>query len=82
MGQLIPVNNNQFRVHLACFGDVYDKKSDQPIVLVEGGQMTSSEVFQEWIEELHHLDKVERYCIGIDLGMRFPILHHPHKVLA
>lgn len=70
-GQLIPVNNNQFRVHLACFGDVYDKKSDQPIVLVEGGQMTSSEVFQEWIEELHHLDKVERYCIWDRPGYGF-----------
>ncbi|CAK9440223.1 uncharacterized protein LODBEIA_P43230 [Lodderomyces beijingensis] len=61
-GKLVPVDNNQFRVHLACFGDVY-KKSDQPIILVESGQITSSEVFQEWIEELYQLGRVERYCI-------------------
>ena len=35
----------------------------QPIILVEGGQLTSSEEFQEWIEELYHLNKIERYCI-------------------
>lgn len=69
-GKLVPVNNNQFRVHVACFGDVHGK-SDQPIVLVEGGQLTSSEVFQEWIEELHHLDKVERYCIWDRPGYAF-----------
>ncbi|KAI3407076.2 hypothetical protein KGF56_000063 [Candida oxycetoniae] len=61
-GKLVPVDNNQFRVHLACFGDVH-KKSEQPIILVEGGQTTSSEVFQEWIEELFQLGKIERYCI-------------------
>ncbi|EMG45800.1 hypothetical protein SBY92_003418 [Candida maltosa Xu316] len=69
-GKLIPVNNNQFSVHLACFGDVHNK-TDQPIVLVEGGQSTSSEVFQEWIEELHHLNKVERYCIWDRPGYAF-----------
>ena len=69
-GKLVPVNNNQFRVHLACFGDVHGK-SDQPIVLVEGGQSTSSEAFQEWIEELHHLNKVERYCIWDRPGYGF-----------
>lgn len=64
-GKLIPVDNDLFRVHLACFGDVHNStgKATQPIVLVEGGQITSSEVFQEWIEELYQLDKVERYCI-------------------
>lgn len=64
-GQLIPVNNNLVRVHLACFGDVYgdNESTTQPIILVDGGQLTSSEEFQEWIEELYHLNKVQRYCI-------------------
>ncbi|KAG7662498.1 uncharacterized protein J8A68_004029 [[Candida] subhashii] len=62
-GDLVPVNNNRFRIHLACFGDVYDSNATQPIVLVDGGQLSSSEVFQEWIEELYHLNKLERYCV-------------------
>lgn len=62
-GKLVPVAQDSFLVHLACFGDVHNKTAKQPIVLVEGGELTSSEVFQEWIEELHSLDKIDRYCI-------------------
>ncbi|CAI5760818.1 unnamed protein product [Candida verbasci] len=68
-GKLVPVNNNQFKVHLACFGDM--NNGTQPIVLVEGGQLTSSEAFQEWIEELYHLNKIERYCIWDRPGYGF-----------
>ncbi|RLV89497.1 putative vacuolar membrane protein [Spathaspora sp. JA1] len=70
-GKLIPVNNSQHRIHLACFGDVYDNNSTDPIVLVEGGQRTSSEEFQEWIEELYHLNKLDRYCIWDRPGYGF-----------
>ncbi|KAI5962969.1 uncharacterized protein KGF55_002761 [Candida pseudojiufengensis] len=70
-GKMVPVDNGQFNVHLACFGDVHSKDIDQPIVLVEGGQTTSSEVFAEWIEELYHLNKVERYCIWDRPGYAF-----------
>ncbi|KAI5956745.1 hypothetical protein KGF54_000362 [Candida jiufengensis] len=70
-GKMVPVDNNQFDVHLACFGDVHSKEAKQPIVLVEGGQITSSEVFAEWIEELYHLNKVERYCIWDRPGYGF-----------
>lgn len=66
-GDMVPVNDGQFLVHVSCKGPVYNssdsEKRRQPIVLIEGGQLTSSEVFQEWIEELYHLDKIERYCI-------------------
>lgn len=69
-GDMISVNDDKFKVHLSCYGPVTGELKDgepdkkrQPIVLVEGGQLTSSEVFQEWIEELYHLDKIERYCI-------------------
>lgn len=80
-GKLVPVNEDQFRVHLACYGDVYakandtteseEKKPKQPIVLVEGGQQTSSEQFQEWIQELYHMNKIERYCIWDRPGYGF-----------
>lgn len=82
-GKLISVNEDQFQVHLACFGDVHakmtndtqisatEKTAKQPILLVEGGQQTSSEVFQEWIEELYHMNKIERYCIWDRPGFAF-----------
>ncbi|CAN3372062.1 hypothetical protein DIURU_001399 [Diutina rugosa] len=78
-GELVPVQEGQFRVHLSCYGDVHkssltkpgkpDKR--QPIVLVEGGQLTSSEEFQEWIEELYNLGSIERYCIWDRPGYAF-----------
>ena len=82
-GKMVSVNEDQFKVHLACFGDVYagangtnDKPEDpsapkQPIVLVEGGQQTSLEQFQEWIQELYHMNKIERYCIWDRPGFGF-----------
>lgn len=82
-GKLVSIEDDLFKVHLACFGldknttdfgafedvNVSEKPPKdpegrrQPIILVEGGQLTSSEEFQEWIEELYHLNKIERYCI-------------------
>lgn len=78
-GKMVPVNNNQFKVHLACYGDVHstpefnvaDNKTKQPIVLIEGGQLTSSEAVQEWVEELYHLNKIDRYCIWDRPGYGF-----------
>ncbi|OBA22272.1 hypothetical protein METBIDRAFT_39790 [Metschnikowia bicuspidata var. bicuspidata NRRL YB-4993] len=83
-GKMIPVNEDQFKVHLACFGNVSSgsngtadskpsepSKPKQPIVLVEGGQHTSSEQFQEWIQELYHMNKIERYCIWDRPGYGF-----------
>lgn len=82
-GNMIPVNEGQFQVHLACYGDVYsgndtaadkpdkDKKSKQPILLVEGGQHTSVEEFQEWIQELYHMNKIDRFCIWDRPGYAF-----------
>lgn len=81
-GKMISVNEDQFEVHLSCYGDVHakmandsqaldDKTAKQPILLVEGGQLTSSEVFQEWIEELFHMNKIERFCIWDRPGYAF-----------
>lgn len=69
-GKLVDVSNDQYRVHLYCSGDVHNESS-QPIVLMEGGQLTSSEEFQEWVEELFNLGKVDRYCIWDRPGYGF-----------
>jgi pimeloyl-ACP methyl ester carboxylesterase len=67
-GELTPVEDGAFNLHIACYGDVYnttdddDGKKRQPIVLLDAGH-GSAEEFSEWVEELHHLNQVERYCI-------------------
>lgn len=62
-GELVLVEDGAFGLHIACFGDVYNSTdSSQPIVLLESGH-GSSEEFSEWVEELHHLNEVERYCV-------------------
>lgn len=68
-GEMVPVNNDQFKIHLSCNGDMTN--GTQPIVLVEGGQKVSSEEFETWIEELFHLNKIERYCIYDRPGYAF-----------
>ncbi|RLV87091.1 putative vacuolar membrane protein [Meyerozyma sp. JA9] len=71
-GKMVAVDNNQFKVHLACFGDVGSSyNGTQPIVMVEGGQLTSAEEFQEWIEELYHLNRLDRYCVWDRPGYGF-----------
>lgn len=79
-GEMILVNNDQFKVHLDCYGDFSDEhmianegvgNNTQPIILVEGGQAVSSEEFLSWIEELYDLNKVERYCIWDRPGYGF-----------
>lgn len=71
-GKMVAVDNNQFKVHLACFGDVGSSyNGTQPIVMVEGGQLTSAEEFQEWVEELFHLNRLDRYCVWDRPGYGF-----------
>lgn len=80
-GKMILVNEDLFKVHLSCYGDVHAKmrkgedddsgRAKQPILLLEGGQQTSSEQFQEWVEELYHMNKIERYCIWDRPGYGF-----------
>lgn len=75
-GEMVSVNSGQFKIHLSCYGDVHNSstgegKSEQPIVLLEGGQLTSLEEFQEWVEELFHLNKIDRYCVWDRPGYGF-----------
>ncbi|ODQ62002.1 hypothetical protein WICANDRAFT_49178 [Wickerhamomyces anomalus NRRL Y-366-8] len=62
-GEKVYVEDDGFRLHLSCYGDVSSNgSSSQPILLLESGH-NSNEDFSEWVEELHHLNKVDRYCI-------------------
>ncbi|CDR43905.1 CYFA0S13e00518g1_1 [Cyberlindnera fabianii] len=62
-GEQVWVEDDSFTLHVACYGDVHNSTaSDQPIILLQGGH-GSSEEFSEWVEELHHLNQIERYCI-------------------
>ncbi|CUM65546.1 uncharacterized protein PRCAT00003192001 [Priceomyces carsonii] len=70
-GKMVSVQDNELKVHLSCYGDLSYNASSQPIVLLEGGQLTSSEEFQEWVEELYQLNKLDRYCIWDRPGYGF-----------
>lgn len=61
-GELVPTVDDQYRIHLYCEGDVYGNSSSQPIILLESGH-ESSEEFSLWLQELHQLNRVDRYCI-------------------
>ncbi|GMM37763.1 hypothetical protein DASC09_050880 [Saccharomycopsis crataegensis] len=64
-GTLVFADDETYRIHLYCQGDVYGDKedsNDQPIVLLESGH-DSSEEFVSWLQELYQLNKVHRYCI-------------------
>ncbi|CCH41792.1 putative membrane protein [Wickerhamomyces ciferrii] len=70
-GELVPVEEDSFRLHLSCFGDVStNESSSQPILLLESGH-NSNEEFSEWVEELYHLNKIDRYCIYDRPGFGF-----------
>ncbi|KAI0463763.1 hypothetical protein LJB42_002768 [Komagataella kurtzmanii] len=66
-------SNKSFTPEELMFGDVSisSSKDEQPIILVEGGQFVSSEEASEWVEELFHLDKVQRYCVYDHPGTAF-----------
>jgi len=62
-GEKIYVEEDNFRLHLSCYGDVTSNETtQQPIILLESGH-NSNEEFSEWVEELFHLNKIDRYCI-------------------
>lgn len=62
-GELVKVEDNSFGLHLFCEGDVsMNSTSSQPILLLESGH-DSNEEFSSWVQELYHLNKIDRYCI-------------------
>lgn len=70
-GKMVAPEDEPYRIHLFCEGDVSaNSTSDQPIVLVESGH-GSSEDFASWIQELHILNRVDRYCLYDRPGFGF-----------
>lgn len=69
-GELVTVREN-YRLHLACYGDVHNATDKDPVILVESGQYTSSEDFSSWIEELYHLGRISKMCIYDRPGFGF-----------
>lgn len=57
-----------YKLHVECHGDVFDDQSPndekprQPILLFEHGGLDTGYLSATWIQELYHLNKVERYC--------------------
>ncbi|GCF01310.1 hypothetical protein ZYGM_001215 [Zygosaccharomyces mellis] len=57
-----------YKLHIECHGDVFDgqspndEKPRQPILLFEHGGLDTGYLSATWIQELYHLNKVERYC--------------------
>ncbi|CDK26039.1 unnamed protein product [Kuraishia capsulata CBS 1993] len=75
-GKTVSVANDSLDLHLYCVGDVYgnstnEEKRSQPTVLLESGQYTSVEEFSKWVEELYHLNKIQKYCLYDHPGMGF-----------
>lgn len=60
-----------YQLHITCYGDVFDQENDtdpvdkkkQPIILFEHGGYDTGYLSATWIEELYHLDKIQRYCL-------------------
>ncbi|CAI1681502.1 hypothetical protein SEUBUCD650_0N02060 [Saccharomyces eubayanus] len=62
-----------YKLHITCYGDVFNqsnetestdrKKKQQPIILFEHGGYDTGYLSATWIEELYHLDRVQRYCL-------------------
>ncbi|CAI4035995.1 hypothetical protein SMKI_14G2060 [Saccharomyces mikatae IFO 1815] len=62
-----------YQLHITCYGDVFDlenntdsmdgDKKKQPIILFEHGGYDTGYLSATWIEELYHLDKIQRYCL-------------------
>ncbi|SCW02425.1 LAFE_0F06150g1_1 [Lachancea fermentati] len=52
-----------YQIHISCYGDVFSKDKDlQPIVLYEHGSIDTGFLSATWIQELYHLNRVQRYC--------------------
>lgn len=72
-GNMVPVEDGQLRIHLACYGNVTSPldSSSTPIPIIEGGELTLLELFALWVRELHHLNQLDRYCVWDRPGYGF-----------
>ncbi|SCU80392.1 LAMI_0B02146g1_1 [Lachancea mirantina] len=52
-----------YQLHIACYGDILaEEKDQQPIILFEHGGADTGFLSATWIQELYHLNRVQRYC--------------------
>ncbi|AQZ18074.1 YNL115C [Zygosaccharomyces parabailii] len=57
-----------YKLHVECYGDVFESNSlddgekRQPILLFEHGGLDTGFLSATWIQELYHLNRVQRYC--------------------
>ncbi|SCU95830.1 LANO_0E11540g1_1 [Lachancea nothofagi CBS 11611] len=52
-----------YQLHITCYGDLFAKEKDaQPIVLFDHGSLDTAFLSATWIQELYHLNRVDRYC--------------------
>ncbi|QEU58188.1 hypothetical protein KDRO_A02030 [Kluyveromyces lactis] len=60
-------DDHNYQIHLKCYGDVFDAEGSeddrQPIVLFEHGGADTAFLSATWIQELYHLNRVQRYCV-------------------
>ncbi|SCV02979.1 LAME_0H06744g1_1 [Lachancea meyersii CBS 8951] len=52
-----------YQLHITCYGDLSSQDKDQqPIVLFDHGSLDTGFLSAVWIQELYHLNRVNRYC--------------------
>jgi hypothetical protein len=63
-GEKYLVDDDQFAVHLACFGNqtYYKNGKPKPTVLLEGGYMPVEDSFEDWVYDAQQNGTIERYC--------------------
>ncbi|SCU85393.1 LADA_0D07250g1_1 [Lachancea dasiensis] len=55
--------SHTYQLHITCYGDLSKKEKDaQPIVLFDHGSLETGYLSATWIQELYHLNRVDRYC--------------------
>lgn len=61
-------DNHSYKLHIRCYGDVFqneksfDDEKKQAILLYEHGGYDTAYLSATWIQELYHLNRVQRYC--------------------
>lgn len=62
-------DSHSYKLHIKCYGDVFNSedsydggKKQQAILLYEHGGFDTGYLSATWIQELFHLNRVQRYC--------------------
>ncbi|QLQ79674.1 hypothetical protein HG537_0C03220 [Torulaspora globosa] len=61
-------DSHSHKLHIRCYGDVFDDEEEvedekkQAILLYEHGGFDTGYLSATWIQELYHLNRIQRYC--------------------